>query len=103
MPAYILALCKITNPHDNFKKYSALSAQLVKEYGGKYLVRGPAKRIMKGDLLEGQVVIVIEFPSMEILESYVDSPQYVNEISPLREGSGIYHFAAYESPVPPKG
>ena len=101
MAAYILAVCKVTNPHDNFKKYSALSAELVHKHGGKYIVRGPAKRSIHGDLLDDKVVIISEFPSMTELEAFVDSDEYKNEISPLREGSGVYHFAAYESPTPP--
>ncbi len=98
MAAYVLAICKITNPHDNFKKYSALSAELAAQHGGKYLVRGPKKRSIKGDLLDDKVVIIMEFPSMTELENFVDDPVYVNEIGPLREGSGEYHFAAYEAP-----
>ena len=98
MAAYILALCKVTNPHDDFKKYSKLSAELAAKHGGKYLVRGPKKRLLKGDLLDDQVVVITEFPSMTELENFVDSPEYVNDIAPLREGSGVYHFAAYESP-----
>lgn len=100
MPAYVLALCKVTNPHEDFKKYSARSAELVHRHGGKYIVRGPRKRLIKGDLLDDQAVIVIEFPSMSELENFIDDPEYKNEIEPLREGSGVYHFAAYESPPP---
>ncbi len=97
MPAYVVALCKITNPHDNFKKYSALAAELVKKHGGKYIVRGPTKRSIHGDLLDDQTVIIIEFPTMAQLNDFVDDPEYVNEVTPLRDGSGVYHFAAYES------
>lgn len=100
MSAYILALCRVTNPHENFKTYSERSAELVHRHGGKYIVRGPASRLIKGDLLDGQAVIIIEFPSMTELESFIDDPEYVNEVAPLREGSGEYHFAAYESPPP---
>ncbi len=98
MSAYIISICKVTNPHDNFKKYSALAAELVHEHGGKYIVRGPTKRAISGDLLDDKIVIVIEFPSMTELENFADDPRYVNDIAPLRDGSGEYHFAAYESP-----
>lgn len=100
MSAYILALCKVTNPHEDFKKYSARSAELVHRHGGKYIVRGPKKRLIKGELLDDQVVIITEFPSFAQLESFVDDPEYVNEVAPLREGSGVYHFAAYEGAPP---
>lgn len=100
MAAYLIAICKITNPHENFQKYSVRSAELVHRHGGKYLVRGPAKRVLKGELLEGKAMIVAEFPSLSALESFIDDPEYVNEVAPLREGSGEYEFAAYESPPP---
>jgi uncharacterized protein (DUF1330 family) len=97
MPAYLVAVCEVTNPNDNFKKYAVESAKLVQEFGGKYLVRGPAANVMKGDELKGKVVIINEFPSMEALNSFANSDKYVNEISPLREGTGNYNFAAYEA------
>ncbi len=100
MAAYILALCKVTNVTDNFKEYSTRSADLVHRHGGKYIVRGPKKFLIKGDLLDDQVVIIIEFPSMDQLNAFLNDPEYVNEVAPLREGTGEYHFAAYESPPP---
>jgi uncharacterized protein (DUF1330 family) len=96
MAAYLLAICEITNPHDNFKKYIGRSPAIVEKHGGKYLLRGPAKQVIKGELLAGKTIILTEFPSMEALDAFVNDPEYVNEVAPLREGSGEYHFAAYE-------
>jgi uncharacterized protein (DUF1330 family) len=96
MPAYLLAICEITNPNDNFKKYIGRSAEMMAKHGGEYLVRGPAKQVVKGDLLKGKIVIVTAFPSMEALNEFLADPEYVNEVAPLREGTGEYHFAAYE-------
>ena len=97
MPAYLVAVCEVTNPNENFKKYAMESAKLVQEHGGKYLVRGPAASVMKGDELKGKVVIINEFPSMEALNGFANSDKYLNEIAPLREGTGNYNFAAYEA------
>jgi uncharacterized protein (DUF1330 family) len=98
MSAYLVAVCQITNPNENFKIYAARSAALLVKHGGKYIVRGPAKQIFKGDLLKGQVVIISEFPSMAQLEAFVNDKEYVNDIAPLREGTGVYNFAAYDTP-----
>ena len=100
MAAYLVAVCEITNPNDNFKKYAAQSAELIHQHGGKYIVRGPAIDVMKGDDLKGKVVIITEFPSMDELNAFVNDEKYVNEVAPLRDGTGIYNFASYES-VPP--
>lgn len=96
MPAYIIAVCEVTNPNENFKKYSAESAKLLAEHGGKYIVRGPAASVLHGDDLKGKAVIISEFPDMETLNGFVHSEKYVNEVAPLREGTGTYNFAAYE-------
>lgn len=103
MPAYIVAVCEITNPNENFKKYAAESARLAAEHGGKYIVRGPATEVLKGDALQGKVMIITEFPDMDALNGFAKSDEYVNEIAPLREGTGIYDFATYESAPPPPG
>ena len=42
MAAYLISLCKITNPHDNFKKYIKISEDMLKQHGGSYVVRGQA-------------------------------------------------------------
>jgi uncharacterized protein (DUF1330 family) len=100
MAAYLVAICKITNPNEQFKKYAARSAEISHRHGGKYIVRGPAKHVFHGDMLTGQVVIITEFPSMEALETFVNDEEYVNEVGPLREGTGTYNFAAYDAPPP---
>ena len=101
MAAYLVAICEVTNPNENFKKYAVSSAQLIHEHGGEYIVRGPAANVLKGDMLKGKVVIITEFPDMETLNGFVNDETYVNEVAPLREGTGIYNFACYES-APPK-
>jgi uncharacterized protein (DUF1330 family) len=35
MAAYLLAVCEVTNPNENFKKYAVSSAELMHEHGGK--------------------------------------------------------------------
>jgi uncharacterized protein (DUF1330 family) len=103
MAAYLIAVCQVTNPSDNFKKYAAESARLMHEHGGEYIVRGPAAEILKGDALKGKVVIITEFSDMAALQGFINDEEYVNEIAPLREGTGIYDFACYESAPPMPG
>jgi len=103
MPAYLLAICEVTNPNENFKKYAAESAKLLTQHGGEYVVRGPAAEVLKGDELNGKVVILSVFPDMATLQGFVNDPTYVNEVAPLREGTGNYNFACYESVPPPQG
>ena len=96
MAAYLISLCKITNPHDNFKKYIKISEDMLKQHGGSYVVRGPADSIYEGDYLNGAVVIIAKFESMDKLKGFVESEAYKKDVKPLREGSGIYDIASYE-------
>jgi uncharacterized protein (DUF1330 family) len=97
MSAYLLAICEITNANDNFKEYAKRSSQIVAKYGGKYIVRGPAAQIIKGELLKGKVIIITEFPSLDDFNAFFKDEEYQNEVIPLREGTGNYDFAVYES------
>jgi len=102
MPAYLLAICEVTNPNDNFKKYIAESSKLLEEMGGKYVIRGPSGNVLKGEELKGKVVILSEWPDMDTLLSFANGPKYQEEIAPLREGTGNYNYATYEG-TPPAG
>ena len=103
MAAYLVAVCQVTDPNDNFKKYSVDSAKLMHEHGGEYIVRGPAAEVLKGDVLQGKAVVISKFPDMATLKGFVTDEKYVNEVAPLREGTGIYDFACYESAPPMPG
>ena len=99
MAAYMLAVCKITNMKPEMKEYAKKSAALCKAHGGKYLLRGMPKENYDGDLLDGKLVILTEFPSMVELETFIKGDEYQNNVKPLREGTGEYHIAFYESPA----
>ena len=98
MAAYMVAIAKITNFKPELKEYAQRSAALCREHGGKYLVRGPAFENYDGDIFEGRSVIVSEFPSMDDLQAFIKGDEYQNNIKPLREGTGEYEIAFFESP-----
>jgi uncharacterized protein (DUF1330 family) len=97
MAAYLVAVCEVTNANDNFKEYSKRSAQILAKYGGKYIVRGRAAQVIKGGLFNGKVVIITEFPSLDDFNRFFNDKEYQDEVVPLREGTGNYEFAVYES------
>ena len=98
MAAYMVAVCNITNFKPELKEYARKSAALCLEHGGKYLIRGNPVENYDGEFLEGKSVIVTEFPSMDDLNAFIKSDEYQNNIKPLREGTGEYQIAFYESP-----
>jgi uncharacterized protein (DUF1330 family) len=98
MAAYMLAVCKITNPGPELKEYSEKSGALAAKHGGKYILRGPAVENYEGDKLAGQIVIMSEFPSMDDLKAFIDGDEY-KAIKHLRESAGEFNIAFYESPA----
>jgi uncharacterized protein (DUF1330 family) len=99
MAAYMVATAKITNPTPQLKEYAEKSAALCKKHGGEYLIRGNPVENFDGDAFEGRSLILAKFPTMEDLLAFVKGDEYQNNIKPLREGTGEYHIAFYESPT----
>ncbi|MEZ5564160.1 MAG: DUF1330 domain-containing protein [Gammaproteobacteria bacterium] len=100
MSAYILSVIEVTNPGPRLKQYSEESARLAHLHGGKYVVRGKPVKVPAGELFAGKVMIMLEFPSMEKLNAFYTSDEYQKGCLPLREGTGIYDIAFFESPPP---
>ena len=100
MPAYILSIIEITNPGPKLKQYTEESARLARMHGGKYVVRGKPASVETGDLFGKKVVVMLEFPTMEALNGFYNSDAYQKECKPMREGTGIYDIAIFESPPP---
>jgi uncharacterized protein (DUF1330 family) len=98
MAGYIVAVARIDEMTDGLKQYVAKSAELSAKHGAEYVVRGPAKEVTEGDYLQGRSVIVSKFESLDKAKAFYHSDEYQNEIKPLREGSGVYDIAIFESP-----
>ena len=98
MAGYVVAIARIDSMTDGLKDYIERAAKLSAEYGGAYVIRGPAKELLEGDYLNSRSVVVSRFDSVEKAEAFYNSEAYANEIKPLREGSGIYDVAIFEGP-----
>jgi uncharacterized protein (DUF1330 family) len=74
MAAYVIAEIDITDP-ETYKEYQTRVPQTVKQYGGRFLVRG-GKVVPKDGGWAPKRVIVIEFPSLEAAQTWYHSPEY---------------------------
>lgn len=95
MSAYMIAICEITNPGPGLKEYSEKSAKISASHGGKYIVRGPSANVVEGDVLQGKVTIIAEFPSLDALNAFYNDPEY-QAVKPLREDAGNFEIAFYD-------
>jgi uncharacterized protein (DUF1330 family) len=86
MPAaYMIVQIKITR-EEGWPEYRQKVAELFARHGGRHLVRGGSVEVLEGSY-DGRRLVIFEFPSMEVIRSVWDSPDYA-EVKKLREGAG---------------
>lgn len=79
MPAYLIADIQITEPV-GYEEYRRGVAPTIAKYGGRFIARGGSTQVLEGQWNPNRVV-VLEFPSIERLKEWYDSPEY----RPLRD------------------
>ena len=84
MPAYLIANVDIKD-NDKFKDYMKATPPVIKQFGGKFLVRGGDFEICEGGWNPKRLVLV-EFESMQKAKQFYNSPEY-QEIIDLRQSS----------------
>jgi uncharacterized protein (DUF1330 family) len=85
MPAaYLIVESQVTDP-EVFKRYMAAAPEVVKSFGGEYLVRGGRLGVLEGDWQPPRMT-VLRFPSFAQAQAMYDSPAYTHARS-LREGA----------------
>ena len=94
MSVYLVSVCEITNMNEGLKEYAQKSAELIQKFGGSYVVRGPAKEVCEGEMLNNKSVIITKFPDVESVHAFWNSDEY-RAIKPKREGTGVYDIGIY--------
>jgi len=72
--AYLIVDNVITDPK-SYDEYRRQAVPLVARFGGRFLIRGGPISRLEGSW-KPQRLILIEFPSMEALQAWYDSPEY---------------------------
>ncbi len=93
MSAYVIARVDVTNP-EKYEDYKALSPKAVAAYGGKFLARGGHTEVLEGDS-EIRRIVVLEFPSVERVREFYDSPEY-RQARAARAGAAEFQMLAVE-------
>ena len=76
MKGYWIALYKEINNMDNLKKYGATVTPVIKNFGGKPLVRGGKYKSLEGD--DFPRTVVWEFPNYEKAIECHNSKEYLD-------------------------
>ena len=93
MPAYVIVDSDVTDP-EQYAAYREAAGPAVEAYGGRFLVRGGAMELLEGDWAPTRVVVV-EFPDMETVHRWYESPEYRHARS-LRGGAARMKMLAVE-------
>lgn len=91
MAAYLIADVEISD-NDGYETYRAQVPAIIAAHGGRYLVRGGAIDVLEGSRSPRRTV-VLEFPTMQALRSFWDSPEYL-PLRALRERAATSNIFA---------
>jgi uncharacterized protein (DUF1330 family) len=87
MAAYLVVQLRITR-EEAWPEYRRQVSELIAKHGGKSIVGGGTVEVLEGSSYDGRRIRITEFPSMEAIHAFWDSPDYTR-IKKLREGAGI--------------
>ncbi|NRQ15091.1 DUF1330 domain-containing protein [Ensifer sesbaniae] len=93
MAAYLIADVEITNAAA-FEQYIQEVPATEARYGGRYLARGGATRVLEGDW-EPHRLVIVQFPDMHSLLEWYQSPDY-QRLKKIRERCARTRIIALE-------
>lgn len=91
MAAYIISRIRITDS-DRFAEYREASLPVAERFGAKYLARSDYTMPLDGSD-DGRRLVIIEFPDMDRLQAFWNSPEY-QAARKLRLGAGDIDIVA---------
>ena len=97
MAAYIVGEITVTD-REGFEKYRQAVPAVIAAHGGRYVVRGPERHALEGNSPASRLVI-LEFPSMERLQTFWSSLEYA-PLKALRERSSTSRIEAVDGYAP---
>ena len=74
MAGYLIGTIEVKNP-EAYKEYLAKVTDIVKKFGGEYLVRGGTNQVVEGSWQHSRTV-VIKFPTYDKALEWYNSEEY---------------------------
>ena len=95
MSLYALNLFDLEE-NDLYRRYSRRSPAAVAKHGGRVVALGRLDGALAGDAEPRKVMILVEWPSKEAFDAFLDDPELA-DLHPLREdGTENYLWWTYE-------
>jgi uncharacterized protein (DUF1330 family) len=86
MAAYLVADIEITDA-EGYQEYRRTVGASIAAFGGRFLARGGVVEVLEGEW-SPQRLVIVEFPSMERLRAWYDSPEYAPALA-LRKRTSV--------------
>jgi len=86
MTHYLIADVKV-NDESWIPEYAEKVHDIVHKHGGKYLSRSANITNFEGDTLDTTLIALLEFPSLEALQAFVDDPDYAPYAKARQDGT----------------
>lgn len=98
MPAYLIADVEVTD-QDTYATYATQVPPIIKQYGGRYLVRGGKTETPEGDWRPARLV-VLAFDDLAAAKRFYDSKEYqaIIEFRHRASGSRLVLVEGYDEP-----
>ena len=93
MKGYVIAHVDVRDP-DAYRLYTDRTPEVVRQYGGRFIVRGAPVHRLEGDT-EWKRLVVLEFPSLQRAREWYDSAEY-RAIVGHRHGASSADFVLVE-------
>lgn len=101
-PVYLLVMVDDFD-RAKFKPYqdALRSTGIITRNGGEYLAVGAPAQLLEGDWPKRRSFVLEKFPSMADFKNFWFSDEYQKKIKPLRDETGKYTIAVFETPKTP--
>lgn len=90
--AFYSVLAVTPKTEDWIPDYLPTANKLVAAHGGKYLARTSSHEQIEGAEIPAALRIVIEWPSKEAAEKFMNDPAYKPHLAARTDGSESFHF-----------
>ncbi len=91
---YLVVEAKVSNPvaYENYKKLAEVA---IRQYGGKFLVRGGKTEVLEGDWSVPERMVIVAFESVEQAKKFYDTPEYL-AAREARKGAADFNMLLVE-------
>ena len=96
MTAFFVSRIRVKDT-TKMQEYAQATGPTLSAHGGKLVLKGVAKKTLIGDTAEDHITSIVEFPTLDAVNTWFNSPEY-QAFSDLRDQAGEMQFVAYEAP-----